>query len=86
MGSERSRGGGRGGQWFIRWVDAELDLFWESGQNFLFNLSKHSEFYTISMSISYNDIEYLVRAKSRILEMPVLKMNSKLIVYNTYVT
>ena len=52
MGSERSRGGGRGGQWFIRWVDAELDLFWESGQNSLFNLSKHTEFYTISMSIS----------------------------------
>ena len=54
MGSERSRGGG-GAQWFIRWVDAELDLFWESGQNSLFNLSKHTEFYTISMSISYND-------------------------------
>ena len=44
-------------QCFIRWVDAEVDLFWESGQNFLFNLSKHTEFYTMSMSISYNDSE-----------------------------
>ena len=42
-------------QCFIRWVDAEVDLFWETGQNFLFNLSKHTEFYTMSMSISYND-------------------------------
>ena len=42
MGSEWSGGA----QWFIRWVDAELDLFWESGQNFLFNLAKHTEFYT----------------------------------------
>ena len=41
-------------QWFIRWVGAELDLFWKSGQNSLFNLSKHTEFYTISISISYN--------------------------------
>ena len=46
---------GGAAQWFIRWVDAEVDLFWESGQNFLFNLSKHNEFYTMSMSISYND-------------------------------
>ena len=51
------RGGEGGGeaQWFIRWLDAELDLFWESGQNYLFNLSKHTEFHTISISISYND-------------------------------
>ena len=49
------RGRSGGAQWFIRWVDAEVDLFWESGQNFLFNLSTHTGFYTISVSISYND-------------------------------
>ena len=48
-------GGGGGARGFIRWIDAEVDLFWVSGQNFLFNLSKHTEFYTISMSVSYND-------------------------------
>ena len=49
------RSGGEGTVVHIRWVDAEVDLFWESGQNFLLNLSKHSDFYTMSMSISYND-------------------------------
>ena len=32
---------GGGAQGFIRGVDAEIDLYWVSGQNFLFNLSKH---------------------------------------------
>ena len=32
---------GRHAQWFIREVDAEIDLFWVSGQIFLTNLFKH---------------------------------------------
>ena len=60
-------------QWFLRGVDGEIDLFWVSGQSFLFNLSKY---------ITPNFILYQCHI-SRILEVPVLKMNPKLIAYNT---
>ena len=53
-----------GAQWFTRGVDEKIDIFWISGQNFLIQSFQayNTEFYTISMSISYNDIEYLMRA------------------------
>ena len=37
------------------------------------------------MSISYNDIAYLVRAAKSDIGDTCIKMNPKLIVYNTYV-
>ena len=30
-----------GAQWFTRGGDEEIGIFWVSGQNFSFNLSKH---------------------------------------------
>ena len=59
---------GKGGmhiaQWFIRGVDGKIDLFWVGGQKFLIQSFQayNTEFYTIWMSILYNDFEYLVRA------------------------